>query len=369
MLKPLGLLTLLHRVLGTDKPLVGGFAVVGVVVGGTAAAFAFTAGWLSPDRLTPEKMVDALSNRGGAPIGHRRNHSKGICFSGYFAANGAGARLSTAPILVTGSYPVIGRFAIATGNPTAADASGRVRSMAIRVVAPDGQEWRSGMNSSPMFAVSTPDAFYALTLAAGINPATGKPDPEAMQRFVASHPESAQFADWARTAPWTTSYADQTYYSLNAFRFVDAAGASRAVRWSMEPTISPHTVSNADLATFDADFLEKELEQRLSEGELRWRLSVTVAAPGDPTDDATKVWPADREHVDIGTLVIQKAEAEANGPCRDYNYDPLTLPGGMKPSGDPLLSARSSAYANSFDRRTAEANDYSRTPRNGGGRP
>jgi catalase len=238
--------------------------------------------------------------------------------------------------------------------------------MAIRVIAPDGQEWRSGMNSSPIFAVSTPEAFYALTLAARINPATGKPDPEAMKQFFASHPESAAFAEWARTAPWTTSYADQAYYSLNAFRFVDAAGASHAVRWSMTPTISPHIVSNADLATQSPDFLEQDLKQRLSQGELRWRLAVTLAAPGDPTDDATKAWPAEREQIEIGTLVIEQSEDEANGPCRDYNYDPLTLPGGMKPSGDPLLAARSSAYANSFDRRTREADDYPRTPQNGG---
>ena len=369
MSKSLGLLTLLHRVLGTDKPIVGGLAVIGLVVCGAAAAFAYTAGWLSPDRLTPGKMVDALSDRGGDPIGHRRNHSKGICFIGYFAANGAGTRLSTAPMLVAGRYPVIGRFAIATGNPNAPDASGRVRSMAIRIVAPDGQEWRSGMNDLPMFVVSTPEAFFALTVASDIDPATGKPDAKAMQRFFASHPESAPFAEWARTAPWTASYADQTYNSLNAFRFVDAAGASRAVRWSMEPTVPPHIVPQADLAGLGPDFLEQDLKQRLSQGELRWHLVVTLAAPGDPTNDATKVWPADRERVDIGTLVVQKAEDEANGPCRDYNYDPLMLPGGIKPSDDPLLPARSSAYANSFDRRTAEARYYPRTPQNGGARP
>ena len=171
--------------------------------------------------------MDALSDRGGDPIGHRRNHSKGVCFAGYFEANGDWRRLSTAPMFAKGRYPVIGRFAIATGNPKAPDASGRVRSMAIRIVAPDGQEWRSGMNNSPVFVVSDPQAFYELTEAADIDPATGKPDPKAMQAFFATHPESAAFGQWARTAPWTSSYADQTYNSLNAFRFVDAAGESR----------------------------------------------------------------------------------------------------------------------------------------------
>ena len=66
---------------------------------------------------------------------------------------------------------------------------------------------------------------------------------------------------------------------------------------------------------------------------------------------------------------MQKAEAESDGPCRDFNYDPTILPTGIAVSNDPLLAARSSAYARSFDLRTAEAADYPRTPRAAGGRP
>ena len=96
---------------------IAALALIAFVVAAAAAAIAYTGGWFSPHRLTPDRMVDALSRRGGDPLGHRRNHAKGICFTGYFEANGAGARLSTAPMLAAGRYPVIGRFAIATGNP------------------------------------------------------------------------------------------------------------------------------------------------------------------------------------------------------------------------------------------------------------
>src|SRR3977135_1488021 len=92
---------------------IGALAFIALVVGAAAAAFAYTAGWFSPDRLTPEKMIEALSRRGGTPLGHRRNHAKGVCFTGEFEANGAGTRLSTAPMLAAGHYPVIGRVAIA----------------------------------------------------------------------------------------------------------------------------------------------------------------------------------------------------------------------------------------------------------------
>jgi catalase len=194
-------------------------AAIGVIIAACAFAFAYTGGWLSPQRLTPARMVDALGRRGGDPVGHRRNHAKGICFTGDFEANGAGAMLSAAPMLAQGRYPVIGRFAIATGNPQAPDATARVRSMAIRITAPNREEWRSGMNDSPVFAVSTPEAFYEMTQAQEINPLTNEPDPLALARFSSTHPESRPFAAWAKSAPWTASYADQVYNSRAELAF------------------------------------------------------------------------------------------------------------------------------------------------------
>jgi catalase len=344
-------------------------AVIGAVVFASAFAFAYAGGWLTANRLTPTRMVAALSDRGGNPLGHRRNHSKGMCFTGLFQANGAASRYSVAPMLAGGTYPVVGRFAIAVGNPDASDIMGRVKSMAVRIVSPDGQEWRSGMNNSPVFVVSNPRDFYQLTLTQDIDPTIGKPDPDAMKRFAASHPDSAPFIEWAKTAPWTTSWADQAYNSLNAFRFIDTGGASHLVRWSMEPTVSPTPVPHEALASMGPDFLEHDLVRRLSEGPLTWRLLVTLADRGDPSNDATKAWSSDRTRVDAGTLTVQKAEVEADGPCRDLNYDPTILPSGIAVSDDPLLAARSAAYAKSFDLRTAETADYPYAHRSAGERP
>ena len=41
----------------------GSLVLIAAVVGGGAAAFAYTAGWLSPGRLTPERMIAALTAR------------------------------------------------------------------------------------------------------------------------------------------------------------------------------------------------------------------------------------------------------------------------------------------------------------------
>jgi len=139
--------------------------LIAVVIAGAAAAFAYTAGWFSPQRLTPDKMVDALTPPTGVPLGHRRNHAKGICFTGVFEANGAGSALSHAQVFARGQYPVLGRFNLGTPDPNAPDATVRVRGMGLQVSTPDGQEWRSAMINPPIFPVSTPQAFYELLLA------------------------------------------------------------------------------------------------------------------------------------------------------------------------------------------------------------
>jgi catalase len=265
-------------------------------------------------------------------------------------------------MLRKGSYPVIGRFAIAVGNPDASDLMGRVESMAIRITAPDGEEWRSGMNNSPVFVVSNPADFYAFTKTQEIDPKTGKPDPEATAQFFATHPQSQAFAHWAKTAPWSGSWVDETYNSLDAFYFVDSKGQRHLVRWSMVPTAPFVSVPRATLAKEGPNFLAADLSKRLAQGPLTWHLVVTLADQGDPSNDATIAWPADRPHIDVGTLVITRAEPEANGLCRDYNYEPTILPAGIVVSDDPLLPARSAAYARSFDLRTAEAADYPRHP-------
>jgi catalase len=336
-------------------PVLGSLALIAIVIGLGAAIFAYTAGWFSPQRLTPDKVVAAFAPPSGAALGHRRNHAKGICFTGVFEANGAGSELSRAQVFARGQYPVLGRFNLATANPNAPDSTVRVRGLGIRISTPGGQEWRSAMIDPPVFTVSTPQAFYELLLA------SGSKDPNAMKAFAAAHPEFAKFADWAKNAPWTGSYAEERFNSLNSFVFMDSSGAEHTVRWSLLPAARPVAVSPEELAKRDPDFLEQEIAQRVTSEPQRWTLVVTVANPGDPTADPTEAWPANRRSIEVGTLVVQHVQAERDGPCRDINFDPTVLPFGIRTSDDPFPAARSAAYAKSYDLRTAEAKDYPRT--------
>ena len=329
-------------------------ALIAIVIGAGAAAFAYTAGWFSPERLTPDKLVAALAPPAGPALGHRRNHAKGICFTGVFEANGAGSELSKAQVFARGQYPVLGRFNLATADANAPDATVRVHGLGIRIATPDGQEWRSAMIDPPVFAVSTPQGFYELLLA------SKSKDANAMKNFVAAHPEFAAFGDWAKNAAWTDSYAEDRFNSLNSFVIIDNSGAEHAVRWSLLPAAQPVAISQDELAKRGPDFLEQEITERVAGGPQRWTMVVTIANPGDPTADPSKAWPGDRRTIEVGTLSVRQIYPEPDGPCRDINFDPTVLPTGIRVSDDPFPAARSAAYARSYDLRTAEAKDYPR---------
>jgi catalase len=329
--------------------------LIAAVVAAGAAAFAYVEGWFSPDRLTPARFVAALAPPGGPALGHRRDHVKGICFTGVFEANGAGTSLSKAAVFVTGRYPVVGRFSPGTADLNAADATVRVRGIGLQIKTPDGQEWRTGMINPPVFPVSTPQGFYDLLVALA-----RKNDPDAMKNFAAAHPEIGAFGAWAKSAPFTESYAEERYNGINSFVFTDGSGAEQVVRWSLDPATKPVDLTADDLGKRGPNFLEEDIAQRVASGPQLWTMTVTIADPGDPTADPSKAWPDSRRRVAVGTLVAETIIPEADGPCRDINYDPTVLPTGIRTSDDPFPAARSALYAVSVDRRTAEAAYYPR---------
>jgi catalase len=330
-------------------------ALIAAIVLALAAAFAWAAGWIGPKRLSGGDVADALEyNGGGAHPGYRRAHAKGLCLSGVFDANGAGAALTTASILKAGRYPVIGRFSIAGGNPLAGDGRNVFHSMALILRAPDGQEWRTGMDHTPIFPVADPQSFVALQRASRPDPKTGKPDPALMKAYLAQHPETKAFQDFVKQAVLPNSFANATYYSINAFRFTDAAGVTRFVRWQMAPEAPLAGLDKAKLDDLPKDYLFDEMIARTAKGPSRWHLQLVVANPGDVTDKATVAWTGPHRTIDAGILTVDRVQPEEQGACRDLNFDPTILPSGIAPSDDPLLAARAKTYSTSFTRRAGE---------------
>ena len=128
--------------------LVGICGVVAVAFG----AFYYVNGTLDSQRLRPQSFVDALEQNSGIHPGYRRNHAKGMCVVGYIQSSGDAQALSSAQVFSAGRTPVVGRFALPSGNTYATDGSVPIRSFALRFTQANGQQWRTGMNSMPVFA-------------------------------------------------------------------------------------------------------------------------------------------------------------------------------------------------------------------------
>ena len=330
-------------------------ALIGAVLAVIAGLFAWAGGWLTPARVSGGSIADAIeANTGKVFAGTRRAHAKGLCVSGAFVANGAGVALSRAPLFVAGTYAVTGRFSLAGPNPGASDGRNVFHALGLRFALPGGVEWRMALDHVPTFIVATPADFQALMVASTPVAATGKPDPVRMAAFLAAHPETARFMAMMKAAPLPSSFANGTYYSIDAFRFTSAAGVTQAVRWQFEPEDAFGELDKSKLDQMPNDALFDEYIVRSRKGPVRWHLMIVPANPGDRTDNGTIAWGPSHRKIDVGTLTLDNAATETTGNYRDLVFDPLILPPGVAASDDPLLAGRSAAYSASFRRRARE---------------
>jgi catalase len=249
--------------------------------------------------------------------------------------------------------PVLGRLSLNGGQPYAADTPDAVRGLGLQFSLPNGELWRTAMINLPVVPVRTPEAFYQLVIAGKPDPQTGKPDPARMKEVLDRHPETVQALTVIKSQPFSSGFANSTFHSLHAFRFINAAGDSVPVRWILTP-LQPFEAASAAATPPDKNYLFDALIAQIHRQPLQWHVVLIVGHPGDPTNDPSAAWPAEREQVDVGTVTLDRLESDDTSPARDINFDPLVLPAGIAPSDDPFLSARSAVYSQSFTRRAGE---------------
>lgn len=295
-----------------------------------------------PPKVSAQEFVN-LQQGETAHEGFRRAHAKGICLSGEFRSNGQLASYSKAALFETGSMPFIGRFSVAGNNPTAPDLKAPVRSLALSFAMSSTEQWRIAMNTPPVMAVKDPHTFYEQIQAI-------QAGSKAIQAFFAEHPESRDFLNWKAQYQPGGSFAAETYNSINAFYLVNSNGEKQAVRWTMQPTVS---VSADNLEGVDA--LHDEIINRVAEENIVFDWVFTLANEKDDENNPAKAWPDSREQITAGQIVITGVTPQLQGECHGINYDPLVLPTGIEATRDPILRARSAAYAESYRRRAKEA--------------
>ena len=164
-----------------------------------------------------------------------------------------------------------------------------------------------------------------------------------MAEANAANPDWMPQINYLRETPPPASYATAPYFSVNTFVFVDKSGAKHPARWVFEPVAGRVGLTPEERQARGTDFLQDELRQRVASSPAEWRMLLVLPREGDPLNDATKAWPADREQVEAGRLRINAVTpAGQTGACEPVMFNPLLLPNGMESlrGPDPASSPR-----------------------------
>src|SRR5256885_10892004 len=191
------------------------------------------------------QLVDTLRTLAGSHPGFRPAHAKGVVCAGPFRASPEARGVSRAPHLQGASVPTVIRFSNASGNPDVHDGAPGVRAMSVKFQLPDGASADILANSIDGFMARTPEEFLEFLRAQLPDPATGKPAPDAVPKFLASHPGAQSFVGRLMQKPVPASYAQTSYHAEHAFLFTAADGSRRFRRYHFVPeageaTLSPH---------------------------------------------------------------------------------------------------------------------------------
>jgi catalase len=291
----------------------------------------------------------------GPHPGYRPAHAKGLMLNGTFKPAAGATSLTKAPHITRESTSVTVRFSNSTGLPNIPDNSpdANPRGLAIRFDLAEHVHTDIVSHSTDGFPARDGTEFLEFLKAAG---ASGPevPSPKPIERFLVSHPAALKFVQTPK--PFPSSLARDTYFGVTAFRFTNAQGENKYGRYRIVPEAEIDYLTDAAVARLRADYHYEELEHRVKQAPIRFKILVQIAAPGDVTDDATIHWPEDRELVELGTLELTSVLEDTPAQQKHIIFDPIPRVDGIEPSTDPLLELRAAIYLLSGrERRSAKA--------------
>jgi catalase len=128
------------------------------------------------------------------------------------------------------------------------------------------------------------------------------------------------------------------------------------LRYRIVPVAKEEHLDAEALKDKSATYLFDEVPKRLKAGPIEFKLLAQIAEEGDVTDNATVIWPEEREIVELGTLKVEKnlGEEESRVQQKHIIFDPIPRVEGIEASDDPLLEVRASVYLVSGKQRRAD---------------
>ncbi len=299
---------------------------------------------------TPTQLVDALNGVFGQHPGARAVHAKGIVLEGRFVPSTSAASISKASHLQKTTVPVTVRFSNFAGIPDLADNHGLAspRGLAIKFKLPDGSQTDIVSHSFNGFPSPTAGDFHQLLLALGASgPDAAKPT--ALDTYLGSHPVAKAFLTAPKPAP--VSYGTLPYFGINTFKFINAKGDVTLGRYQFIPLAGNHNLTEELAAKAAPTYLADEIQKRVKQEPVKFKVLVQVADKGDKVDDPSIAWPDSRRQVELGILEITGVVADSDAAQKKLLFLPNALTSGIEVQ-DPMINARGAAYPVSFSRRS-----------------
>lgn len=298
-----------------------------------------------------ERIIETANALYGSHPHSRALHAKGTWCAGTFTATPEAGELCRAAHFQGEPVPALVRFSNASGDPESDDSQRDSRGMAVRLRPPGTDETDILAVTSPAFVLRTPEEFLEFMELRSPDPETGQPDWEKLGAFLEAHPESQTAVQATLNSEPPVSFGTLVYQSPHTFRLLDAAGDATLVRYRWRPEAGEATLSDDDAKARGADYLRAELQERVGSGPVAFELKFQIPTDDDPLEDATAVWPDDRERVAAGRLEITEIVDDPESGDHIEVFDPTRVVDGIELSDDPILHARARAYSVSAYRR------------------
>jgi catalase len=294
-------------------------------------------------------------------IPERIVHARGSGAHGYFQVYKSMSHLTKAHFLSDPSLktPVFVRFSTVAGFRGSADTVRDVRGFAVKFYTKEGNYDIVG-NNMPVFfiqdAIKFPDLIHA------VKPEPNSEMPQAASAhdtfwdFVTNTPETMHNVMWLmspRALP--QSYRMMEGFGIHTFRFVNAAGESKFVKFHWKPMLGTHSLVWDEAQTIagkDGDFNRRDLWDNLQKGNFaEFEFGIQVLDPQDEFKfdfdilDPTKLWPEELIPVQrIGKLTLNKNPENFFAETEQIAFCPANVVPGIDFTNDPLLQGRLFSY-------------------------
>jgi catalase len=294
-------------------------------------------------------------------IPERIVHARGSAAHGYFECFESLGSLTCASLFAEAGKrtPVFVRFSTVAGERGSTDTARDVRGFAVKFYTDEGN-WDLVGNNIPVFFIQ--DAMKFPDLIHAVKPEPHNAMPQAASAhdtfwdFVSLMPESTHMLLWVmsdRAIP--RSYRMMQGFGVHTFRFVNADGESRFVKFHWEPKAGTHSLAwdeAVKISGADPDFHRRDLWEAIEAGDYpEWDLGVQVFTQEQAESfsfdvlDATKLIPEELIPVEpIGRLVLNRNPDNFFAETEQVAFCTAHIVPGLDFSNDPLLAGRIHSY-------------------------